>query len=113
MHAEAARADETDWKQIAGLYERLYERHPSPVVALNRAVAVSMSEGPAAALPLVDVLSDELDGYHLFHATRADLLQRLGRRDESIAAWQRARDLAQNDAEKRFLERRIQGTSAT
>jgi RNA polymerase sigma-70 factor (ECF subfamily) len=113
VHAEAARADQTDWEQIAGLYARLYERHPSPVVALNRAVAVSMADGAAAALPLVDGLAGELDGYHLFHATRADLLHRLGRRDEAVAAWQKARDLAQNDAERRFLTRRIQGTSAT
>ncbi|MCA1829086.1 MAG: sigma-70 family RNA polymerase sigma factor [Myxococcales bacterium] len=112
VHAEAVRAGDTDWKQIAGLYERLYERHPSPVVALNRAVAVSMADGAAAALPLVDALEPELDGYHLFHATRADLLHRLGRREEAVSAWQRARDLAQNDAERRFLTRRIQGTSA-
>jgi RNA polymerase sigma-70 factor (ECF subfamily) len=113
VHAEAARAGDTDWKQISLLYERLYERHPSPVVALNHAVAVSMAGGPSSALPLVDALASELAGYHLFHVTRADLLDRLGRRDEAIAAWHRALELAQNDAEKRFLTRRIQGASAT
>jgi RNA polymerase sigma-70 factor, ECF subfamily len=111
VHAEAARAEETDWKQIALLYERLQTLHPSPVVALNGAVAVSMADGPAAALPLVDALAPELGNYHLWHATRADLLHRLGRREEAIAAWQRARELATNDAERRFLTRRIQGTS--
>jgi len=113
VHAEAARAEETDWRQIALLYQRLHLLHPSPVVALNRAVAVAMADGPAAALSLVDALADPLAGYHLFHATRADLLHRLGRREEAIAAWQRARELATNDAERRFLTRRIQGTSAT
>jgi RNA polymerase sigma-70 factor (ECF subfamily) len=113
LHAEASRAQDTDWRQIALLYERLEKLHPSPVVALNHAVAVAMADGAAAALPLVDALSDSLAGYHLFHATRADLLHRLGRREEAIAAWQRARDLATNDAERRFLTRRIQGTSAT
>ena len=113
VHAEASRAQDTDWRQIALLYERLHSLHPSPVVGLNRAVAVAMADGPAAALSLVDALADPLAGYHLFHATRADLLHRLGRREEAIAAWQRARELATNDAERRFLTRRIQGTSAT
>ena len=103
LHTEA----ETDWPQIAGLYERLYALHPSPVVALNRAVAVSMANGPAAALPLVDELGDELAEYHLFHATRADLLRRLGRRDEALDAYRRAHALAQNDVERRFLAKRI------
>ena len=113
VHAEASRAQDTDWRQIALLYERLHSLHPSPVVALNRAVAVAMADGPAAALPLVDALADELGSYHLWHATRADLLHRLGRREEAIAAWKRAHELATNDAERRFLTRRIQGTSLT
>jgi RNA polymerase sigma-70 factor (ECF subfamily) len=107
VHAEAPRAADTDWRQIALLYERLLLLHPSPVVALNRAVAVSFAEGPAAALPLVDALEGDLDGYHLWHATRADLFRRLGRREEAIAAYHRARELAQNDAERRFLSRRL------
>jgi len=114
VHAEAARAEETDWPQIAGLYERLYALHPSPVVALNRAVAVSMASGPAAALPLVDALEEPLATYHLWHATRADLLRRLGRPDEAIAAYQRAHALAQNDVERRFLARRAgDGTTSS
>ena len=103
LHAEEA----TDWPQIAGLYERLYAMHPSPVVALNRAVAVSMAEGPAAALPLVDELEDALASYHLWHATRADLLRRLGRVADALASYRRAHALAQNEVEKRFLAKRI------
>jgi RNA polymerase sigma-70 factor (ECF subfamily) len=107
VHAEATLAEETDWTQIAGLYERLYALHPSPVVALNRAVAVSMAKGAEAALPLVDELQDELSEYHLLHATRADLLRRLGRNDEALDSYRRAHALAQNDVERRFLARRI------
>ena len=103
LHTEA----ETDWPQIAGLYERLYALHPSPVVALNRAVAVSMANGPQSALPLVDALEDELADYHLFYATRADLLRRLGRGDEALDDYRRAHALAQNDVERRFLAKRI------
>jgi RNA polymerase sigma-70 factor (ECF subfamily) len=105
LHTEA----ETDWPQIAGLYERLYALHPSPVVALNRAVAVSMANGPQSALPLVDALEDELEDYHLFHATRADLLRRLGRGDAALDAYRRAHALAQNDVERRFLAKRMAG----
>jgi RNA polymerase sigma-70 factor, ECF subfamily len=107
MHAEAARAEDTDWRQIAGLYERLHALHASPVVALNRAVAVCMADGPAVALPLVEALEEELDGYHLWHATRADLLRRLGRSDAAIASYRRAHELAQNAVERRYLERRL------
>jgi RNA polymerase sigma-70 factor (ECF subfamily) len=107
VHAEALRAEDTDWKQIALLYERLHERHPSAVVALNRAVAFSMAEGPAAALPLLDEVKAELASYHLWHATRADLLRRLGRRDEAAAAYRKAIELTQNEAERRYLSRRL------
>jgi RNA polymerase sigma-70 factor (ECF subfamily) len=107
VHADAARAPDTDWNQIAGLYDLLAALHPSPVVALNRAAAVSMAQGPAAALPLVDALGEELAGYHLWHATRADLLRRLGRTGEAIAAYLCAQGLAQNETERRFLECRI------
>jgi RNA polymerase sigma-70 factor (ECF subfamily) len=111
VHAEAERAEDTDWAQIAALYHRLHALHPSPVVALNRAVAVSMATGPEAALPLVDELSAPLAGYHLWHATRADLLRRLGRRDEAAAAYQKALELTQNEAERRFLQRRLKELS--
>ncbi len=107
VHAEAARAEDTDWRQIAALYERLLARHPSPVVALNRAVAVAMADGPAAALPLVDALAAPLADYHLFHAARADLLRRLGRRDEAVAAYRDALARALNEPERRFLARRL------
>ena len=107
VHADAPSAEQTDWRQIVAIYERLYALHPTPVVALNQAVAVSMADGPAAALPLVDALSDSLAGYHLWHAARADLLRQLGRTQEALANYRRASALAGNDAERRFLERRI------
>jgi RNA polymerase sigma-70 factor (ECF subfamily) len=107
VHAEALRAEETDWAQIAGLYEKLYVVHPSPVVGLNRAVAVAMASGPAAALPLVEELEEALANYHLWHATRADFLRRLERRDEAIVSYERAHALAQNDVVRRFLARRL------
>ena len=111
VHAEAERAEDTDWAQIAALYDRLRAVHPSPVVALNRAVAVSMATGPEAALPLVDELAAPLADYHLWHATRADMLRRLGRRDEAVAAYQKALELTQNEAERRFLQRRLKELS--
>ncbi len=107
VHAHAPAADETDWVEIVGLYDALLRLVPTPVVALNRAVAVAELDGPAAALPLVDGLGD-LDGYHLFHATRADLLRRLGRIADATAAYERAIVLTSNGAERRFLEQRLQ-----
>ena len=108
VHAEAARAEDTDWRQIVLLYDRLLALHPSPVVALNRAVAVSMASGPAEALPAVEGLGTELAGYHLWHVTRADLLRRLGRRDDAVAAYRQALALTQNEAERRYLTRRLE-----
>jgi RNA polymerase sigma-70 factor, ECF subfamily len=108
LHARAACPEETDWRQISALYGRLFALHRSPVVALNRAVALSMAEGPEAALPLVDAVESVLGGYHLWHATRADLLRRLGRRAEAVSSYQRALELAQNEVEKRFLTRRLE-----
>jgi RNA polymerase sigma-70 factor (ECF subfamily) len=108
VHAESARAEDTDWAQIAGLYARLLALHPSPVVALNRAVAVSMAEGPAAALPLVEAVAEPLAHYHLWHASRADLQRRLGRKQEAIESYGRALQLTQNESELRFLARRIE-----
>jgi RNA polymerase sigma-70 factor (ECF subfamily) len=107
VHAEASRAEDTDWRQMVGLYDRLFAQHPSPVVALNRAVAVAMADGPAAALAIVEGLAEPLADYHLFHATRADLLRRLGRRAEAVEAYERAQALTDNEPERRFLARRI------
>ena len=104
-HAGAERAEDTDWPAIATLYARLAEIDPSPVVALNRAVAVAMAEGPERGLELVEGIG-ELDRYHLLHATRADLLRRLGRDDDARAAYDRALELAGNPVERAFLERR-------
>ena len=108
-HARARRADETDWRAIVGLYDALVADVPTPVVELNRAVAVAMADGPRAGLVLMDALGAEgaLDGYHLFHAARADLLRRVGRRDEAAGAYRRAVDLASNQTERTFLERRL------
>jgi RNA polymerase sigma-70 factor (ECF subfamily) len=112
IHADADAADETDWPQIVAMYERLYARHATPIVALNRAVAVSMAFGPATALPLVEELEDSLSGYHLFHATRADLLRRMGRSEEAVASYRQAYLLAGNEAERQFLARRISSLSS-
>ena len=112
-HATAPDAAATDWPQIAVLYGRLAALVPSPVVRLNRAVAIGMADGPAAGLELVEDLerSGGLDGYHLLPATRADLLRRLGRDAEAAAAYRRALDLAANDAERRYLARRLSETA--
>ena len=107
LHARAPRPEDTDWPQIAALYALLARMNPSPVIELNRAVAVAMADGPARGLPLVDALAGELEGYHLFHSTRADLLRRLDRRDESAAAYRRALVLATNPSQRAFLGRRL------
>ena len=107
VHSDAPVASATDWRQIRELYDRLLSLAPSPIVALNRAVAVAEVEGPDAALALVDDL--ELDAYHLFHAIRADLLRRLGRNAEAALAYEAAITRADNAAERRFLERRREG----
>jgi len=107
VHAEAPSSSETDWSEIIGLYDVLSRLEPSPVVALNRAVAVSMRDGPAAALPLVGALLGELEDYHLAHAAYADLCRRLGRKDEAIASYAKAMRLAKQEPERRFLARRI------
>jgi RNA polymerase sigma-70 factor (ECF subfamily) len=109
LHARAPRPEDTDWPQIAALYGRLMTLSPSPVVELNRAVAISMADGPSAGLPLVDALSGELSGYHLFHASRADMLRRLGRDEEAEAAYRSALERATNPAERAFLAGRLRG----
>jgi len=108
-HAAAPTAAATDWAQIAVLYKRLSDLAPSPVVELNRAVAVAMADGPAAGLDLLATLerAGPLAGYHLLAATRADLLRRLGHRTEAAAAYREAHGLAVNEAERRFLARRL------
>jgi RNA polymerase sigma-70 factor (ECF subfamily) len=108
-HATAGDAADTDWPQIAALYGELMRLVPSPVVELNRAVAVGMADGPAAGLALVEELgaSGVLDGYHLLAATRADLLRRLGRTNEAAAAYREALGLATTEAERRYLDRRL------
>jgi RNA polymerase sigma-70 factor, ECF subfamily len=112
-HATAARAADTDWAQIALLYGRLAQIMPSPVIELNRAVAVAMADGPAAGLDLVAALeqSGALPGYHLLPATRADLLERLGRPAEAAASYAEALALATTDSERRYLARKLEETS--
>jgi len=105
VHSDAASAADTDWTQILALYDQLLAADRTPVVALNRAVAVTQIEGPATALAQIEGL--ELDGYHLFHAARADLLGRLGRTDAALAANRRALELTDNSAERTLLEQRI------
>jgi len=109
VHAQAKTPRETDWKQIAALYQALAQRNPSRVVALNHAVAVAMSEGCEAGLQLIHQLgsSGELDEYYLYHAARADLLRRLGRCGEALAAYERTLSLTANAVERRYLRRRI------
>lgn len=107
LHCQAERAEETDWAQIVRLYDLLERLQPSPIVSLNRAVAIAMVEGPEAALALIDALATELDSYHLFHAARADLLRRVGASGEAAQSYARALALVTNDSERRFLERRL------
>jgi RNA polymerase sigma-70 factor (ECF subfamily) len=110
IHAEAARPEDTDWRQIAALYAELVKYLPSPVVQLNRAVAVSFADGPLVGLMLLDQLKleEDLGSYHLYHAARADLLRRLGMRDEAVSEYQQALALCENTAERDFLSKRIE-----
>jgi len=109
VHAEASRAADTDWGRIVSLYDVLASAAPSPIVELNRAVAVAMRDGPQAGLELVDGILERghLDRYHLAHAARADLCRRLGRLEEARTAYRRALELTAQDPERRFLERRL------
>jgi len=108
-HCKAARPADTDWTEIVRIYDLLERAQPSPVVSLNRAVAVAMADGPHAGLAAIDSLaaSNHLDDYHLLHAARADLLRRLGLLDESAKSYARALTLVTNESERRFLERRL------
>ncbi len=112
LHAQAPRPEDTDWPQIAALYGALAAATPSPVVELNRAVAVATADGPEHGLRLMEPLAGLLDGYYLFHSGRADLLRRVGRNEEAAAAYERALDLATNPNERAFLERRLEEVRA-
>jgi RNA polymerase sigma-70 factor (ECF subfamily) len=109
QHCQAARPEDTNWRQIVRLYDLLERLQPSPIVSLNRAVAVAMADGPQPALVLIDALAatGDLDDYHLLYAARADLLRRLGSKAEAAVSYARALELVTNESERRFLERRL------
>jgi RNA polymerase sigma-70 factor, ECF subfamily len=114
VHCRAIRPEDTDWREIVRLYDRLQRVQPSPIVSLNRAVAVAMLEGPAAGLALIDALAagNHLENYHLLYAARADLLRRLGSAAEAAKNYKRALALVTNDSERRYLERRLKEVQA-
>lgn len=112
LHCQAARFEDTDWPQIVGLYEVLEQLQPSPIITLNRAAALAMTNGPEAGLALMDSLATELDQYHLFHAARADLFRRAGSFAKAAQNYERALKLVTNDSERRFLEKRLRETRA-
>ncbi len=113
QHCIAATTEDTNWAEIVRLYDILERLQPSPIVELNRAVAVAMAQGPPAALAIIDTLSDDLHNYHLFHAARADLLRRSGSLDQAAQSYKRALELVTNDSERRFLERRLGEVEST
>jgi RNA polymerase sigma-70 factor (ECF subfamily) len=106
-HCKAARPEDTNWREIVRLYGMLEHLQPSPIVSLNRAVAIAMADGPGPALALVDSLAHELNDYHLLHAARADLLRRMGASREAAQSYEQALGLVTNESERRFLERRL------
>jgi RNA polymerase sigma-70 factor, ECF subfamily len=114
-HCKAGRPADTDWRKIVIYYDRLQELLPSPIIALNRAVAVGMADGPQSALPLIDEIAEsgELDSYHLLHAARADMLRRLGSNREAAESYELALGLVSNDSERRFLERRLREVTSS
>jgi RNA polymerase sigma-70 factor, ECF subfamily len=114
-HCKASRPEDTNWRQIVSFYNMLEELTGSPIVALNRAVAVAMADGPEPALQMIDALAalGDLDEYHLLHAARADLLRRMGSMSESAKSYRRALELVTNESERRFLERRLSEVSVT
>ncbi|MEP0898486.1 MULTISPECIES: RNA polymerase sigma factor [Leptolyngbya] len=107
LHCQATRAEDTDWAQIVQLYGVMERLYPSPIVSLNRAVAIAMVEGAEVAIALLDQLTAELDSYHLFHAARADLSRRIGNFETAAQSYTRALEIVTNDSERRFLERRL------
>jgi RNA polymerase sigma-70 factor, ECF subfamily len=106
VHTSARDLRDTDWSQVVALYDQLVRVDPSPIVALNRAIAVAELDGPEVALASIDRLEDKLAGHHAYHATRADLLRRLGRNHKARAAYDKAIELAGNTAETAYLKRR-------
>lgn len=115
VHAQAETPQQTDWVEIAGLYRTLRDLTPSPVIDFNYAVAMAMFQGPEVGLSLVDKLEgdEQLDAYHLYHATRADMLRRLGRNEEAADAYRRAVELTANESESAFLQRRLAEVQAS
>jgi RNA polymerase sigma-70 factor (ECF subfamily) len=115
QHCQATRAEDTNWPQIVLLYDLLERIQPSPIVSLNRAVALAMAQGPKPALEIIDKLAagNDLENYHLLHATRADLLRRLGSYEDAAKSYSRALELATNESERRFLERRLRETQSS
>lgn len=111
LHADAEDFDATDWDQILALYDRLLELRPSPVVALNRAVAIAMARGPEHGLRELETIADHLDGYPWVHSARGELLRRVDRHDEAIAAYGRAISLTDNTNARDFLEERLAALS--
>jgi RNA polymerase sigma-70 factor (ECF subfamily) len=111
VHCSAEHAEATDWPKIRLLYDVLLRLQPTPVVSLNRAVAVAMANGPRAGLDLLEGLETDLPDYHLLHAARADLLRRLGETEQAAVSYQRALGLVSNESERRFLERRLKEVS--
>src|SRR5262249_40672129 len=109
LHAQSPRADTTDWRQISILYSVLLRANPSPVIRLNHAAAVAMADGPARGLALIEGIERDgaLEGFHLLHAAKADLLRRLGRRRDAADAYRAALGFTANAAERRYLERRL------
>lgn len=107
VHCDAATFAATDWPQIVMLYDHLYAVMPTPIVALNRAIAIGETEGSGAAIVVLDEIASDLDGYHLLHAARATMLRDLGRRDAATTAFQRARDLATKKSDRQFLTAQI------
>jgi RNA polymerase sigma-70 factor, ECF subfamily len=108
VHCDADSFEATEWPQIVALYAQLFSVMPTPVVALNRAIAIAEIEGPVAALTALDAIAPELDNYHLLHAARGTMLRRLGRRDDAKAAFERAANVAATDADRQFLAQQIE-----
>ena len=115
VHCQATRHEDTDWPQIVRLYDVLERLQPSPIVSLNRAVAVAMVNGPQSGLQIIEALAanGDLENYHIFHAARADLLRRSGAREGAAKSYLRALELVTNDSERRYLQRRLQEVQAT